>query len=133
MSLKWLACLACLAVAAAAFAQSADKWETRNTVHGRFPGIISTVETPIGDALETIDLGFLAALEARKGRLSLVGDFQSFDITADEDTSGPAGALIGGVEIESQILIFSGYATYAVVDTPTTRLDLAASPNRGTS
>lgn len=145
MSLKWFACLACLAAPGAALAQSSDtqssdaqsgdEWEITNTVYGWFPGITTTVETPIGevqaeqsfgDVLETLDLAFLGALEARKGRLSLVGDFQYFDITADEDTSAPAGAMIDGVEIESQILIFSGYATYAVVDSPTTRLDLGA-------
>ena len=140
MSIKWIACLACLAAPGAAFAQSSDaqqedEWEITSSVYGWFPGITTTVATPIGevqaeqsfgDLLETLDLAFLGALRARKGRLTLVGDFLYFDITADEDANGPAGAFIDGIEIESQVLVFSGNATYAVVVTPPTRLGLGA-------
>ncbi|MEO0872690.1 MAG: hypothetical protein AAFY19_12155 [Pseudomonadota bacterium] len=140
MSAKWIAFLSLLATPAAAFAQEAetppkDEWEITNTVYGWFPGITTTVETPIGevqaeqsfgDVLETLDLAFLGALEARIGRLTLIGDVQYFDISVEDEVTGSASPLIDGVEIGSQILIFSGYATYAVVDTPSTRLDLGA-------
>lgn len=146
MSPKWIACLPLLAAPQAVFAQTAepaadveaasgDAWEITNTVYGWFPGITTTVETPIGevqaeqsfsDILETLDLAFLAALEARKGRLALIADVQFFDISVEDEATGPAAPLVDGLEIESQLLFFSGYATYAVVDTPSTRLDLGA-------
>ncbi|MEO0698712.1 MAG: hypothetical protein AAFY81_03225 [Pseudomonadota bacterium] len=141
MSLKWIAFLSILATPIVAFAQASqtpaeeapaeDKWEITNTVYGWFPGITTTVETPIGevqagqsfgDVLETLDLAFLGALEARKGWLTLVGDVQYFDISAEDEVTGPTSPLVGVLEIGSRILIVSGYATYAVVDTLATRL-----------
>jgi len=129
MSLKRFILLAALAVPGTAAADS--DWEYTATLYGWCPGVTTTVETPQGEIeaevdfdeiLETLDIAFLGALEARNGRWSLIGDLQYFDIGADFGT--PTGALFSGGEVESKMALFSVYATYAVVDNSDTRVDV---------
>ena len=133
MSIKWLALLAAFALPGTAFAQSPEPentWQYTATAYGWYPSVSTTVETPIGEVeaevefdeiLETLDLAFLGAFEARKGRVSLIGDLQFFDVSAEAER---APAAFTGAEIDSQLLIFSAYATYALVDSDDLRFDL---------
>ncbi|GGD02443.1 outer membrane beta-barrel protein [Aquisalinus flavus] len=133
MSTKFLSLLAVLALPGTAVAQSSEpenKWEYIATAYGWFPGVSTTVETPIGDVeadvdfdeiLETLDIAVLGAFEARKGRVALIGDLQFFDVSAD--TERAPGAFTGA-EIDSQLMIFSAYATYALVDSDDLRFDV---------
>ena len=135
MPAKWIAILAAMA-APSAFAQTATPekdWEYIATAYGWFPGVSSTVETPIGEieaevdfdeVLDTLDIAFLGAFEARKGRLSLIGDLQFFDISTEAET--PTGMLFSDAEVDSQMVLFSAYATYAVVDSDDLRFDVGA-------
>lgn len=111
-------------------AMAEQDWRYTGTFYGWFPGINTTVETPLGDLeaevefsdiLDKLDYAFLAALEARQGRLALVGDLQYFDLGAD---ASPQIAAIDSVEIESQITILGGYALYDVSDNRATRTEL---------
>ena len=129
MSLKRIALLAAVAMPGTAAAET--DWEYTATLYGWFPGVTTTVETPQGEieaevdfdeVLETLDIAVLGALEARNGRWSLIGDLQYFDIGADFAT--PNGALFNGGEVDSQMALFSAYATYAVVDNTDTRIDV---------
>lgn len=133
MSVKWMALLAAIA-APCAVAQTAapeSDWEYIATAYGWFPGVSTTIDTPVGEieaevdfdeVLETLDIAFLGAFEARRGRLSLVGDLQFFDISAD--ASVPVGPLTAQGEVESQMTLFSAYATYAVAANEDLRVDL---------
>ncbi len=129
MALKPIFFLAAFALPAPAFAQ--EEWQYKATVYGWFPGVSAIVETPVGDAeaeadfdevLEDLDIAFLGALEAKKGRFSLVGDLQFFDIGVESAT--PSGAVFSEVEVDSQMALFSAYATYAVIDNDRTRFDI---------
>lgn len=128
MSLKRIILLAAVAMPGTAAAES--DWEYTAKLYGWFPGVTTTVETPIGEVeaevdfdeiLETLDLAFLGAIEARKGRLSLIGDLQFFDVSAE--TERAPGAFTGA-DIDSQLVIFSAYATYALVDSDDLRFDV---------
>jgi len=128
MSLKRIILLAAVAMPGTAAAES--EWEYTATLYGWFPGISTTVETPVGEIeaevdfdefLETLDIAFLGAFEARKGRLSLIGDLQFFDISAE---TGRAPGAFTGAEIDSQLAIFSAYAAYALVDSEDLRFDV---------
>jgi hypothetical protein len=133
MSAKWIAVLAALA-ASGAVAQTAaaeSDWEYITTAYGWFPGVSTTVETPVGEVeaevdfdevLETLDIAFLGAFEARKGRLSLIGDLQYFDISAESAT--PIGVVFSDAEVDSQMVLFSAYATYAITDSDDLRVDV---------
>ncbi len=118
-------------LASPAPALSQDGWEYTATAYGWFAGLSGTVETPIGDVetevdfgdiLESLDIAFLGAFEARKNRLSLIADVQYFDLSSDVDV--PTGALFSGGETDSQTVLLSAYATYALVDNDNMRFDV---------
>ncbi|MEL7447112.1 MAG: hypothetical protein AAGK02_15095, partial [Pseudomonadota bacterium] len=128
MSLERIILLAAAAMPGTAAADS--DWEYTAKLYGWFPGVTTTVETPIGEVeaevdfdevLETLDIAFLGAFEARKGRLALIGDLQFFDVSAE--TERAPGAFTRA-EIDSQLVIFSVYGTYALVDSDDFRFDV---------
>lgn len=128
MSLKPLVLIAAIAFPAPALAQD---WDYTATLYGWFPGVTTALETPQGELesevdfeeiLETLDIAALGAFEARNGRLSLIGDLQFFDISAEEEA--PFGTLFSRAEVDSRITLVSAYATYAVVDQPNMRVDI---------
>lgn len=111
-------------------AMAEQEWRYTGTFYGWLPGVGTTVDTPLGeveaevefsDILDKLDFAFLAALEARKGRLAIVGDLQYFDLGA-QTSSDLAG--IESVEIDSKMAILGGYALYDVSDNPGTRIEL---------
>lgn len=133
MSMRWSPLLAALAAAASAPASAESDWDYTATLYGWFPGVSTTVETPVGEVegevdfdeiLETLDIAFLGAIEARKGRLTLIADLQYFDFGVEAVT--PSAALFSDAEVDSQLLQFSVYASYALVDAADLRFDAGA-------
>jgi hypothetical protein len=111
---------------------AADDWQFRTTLYGWFPGVTTEVETPLGtvesevefdEILESLDMALFGAIEARKGRLSLVGDIQYLDVGAEAEV--PFGTL-NRAAVGSEMFIVSAYATYAIVDDPEVRFDVGA-------
>lgn len=107
-----------------------EDWQFTGTFYGWLPGITTTTETALGeveaevefsDILDNLDFAFLAAVEARKGRWALVGDFQYFDLGAE---ASPGTAAINSVDIDSQATILGGYALYNVSDSADTWIEL---------
>ena len=132
MATKWISLLGAVAlvgVPGSAAAQSG--WDHTATLYGWFPGVSTAVETPFGEVegkagfdeiLETLDVAFLGALEARKGRLSLVADLQFFDVGVE--AAPPGGILFSEAEVDSQLLMLGAYATYAVIDENDLRFEI---------
>ena len=132
MSKKWILLLAALAPSSA-MAQTQSQWDYSATMYGWFPGVTTSVATPLGtvesevgfdEIFDHLDLAFLGAVEARKGRLTLAGDLQYFDVGAE--AKPPVGAPTATAEVDSKMLVFGAYAAYAVVDQPDLRFDLGA-------
>ena len=107
-----------------------EDWQFTGTFYGWLPGINTAIETPLGeveaevefsDILDKLDFAFLAAIEARKGRLALVGDLQYFDLGAD---ASPQIAAFDTVDIDSKLTILGGYALYDVSNNSDTRIEL---------
>ncbi len=134
MSIRWIPFLAAVAALATPSTVSAQsEWDYTATLYGWFPGVSTTVETPVGEVesevefdqiFDTLDIAFLGALEARNGRFSLVGDLQYFDVGVEAEP--PAGVLFGDAEVDSQMVLASAYATYAVIDNADLRFDIGA-------
>ncbi|ESQ75147.1 hypothetical protein [Asticcacaulis sp. AC402] len=131
MSLNWVPTLAAIALIMPGAAAAQSQWDYTATLYGWFPGVSSEIVTPVGvvegeaefeEILETLDIAFLGAFEARKDRLSLIGDVQYFDIGVE--TEPPVGLPYSEAEIDSKLALASAYATYAVVDTEDLRLDV---------
>jgi hypothetical protein len=130
MSMKWVSLLAAMAAMTAPGAASAAQWDYTATLYGWFPGVSSTVETPAGtveaevsfdEILQDLDVAFFGALEARKGRLSLVGDLQYIDLGVEAEP--PPNPLFSAAEVDSKLVLFGASALYALVDEPNLRFD----------
>ena len=120
---------ALLLVAAPAAAQEA--WQFAITPYAYLPGVTAKLNTDFGDvksrtsgseAITNLDFAFMAAFEARRGKLSLIGDLLYADLSSEKDT--PFGRLFDSVETDTKVGAFSGYALYRAVDTPRIALDL---------
>jgi opacity protein-like surface antigen len=120
---------ALLLVAAPAAAQEA--WEFAITPYAYLPGVTAKLNTEFGtvesdtsesDALTNLDFAFMAAFEARRGRLSLIGDLLYANLSSEKDT--PLGRLFDSVETDTKVGAFSGYALYRAVETPQFAIDL---------
>ena len=128
MSVKHIVVAAVIALPLPAIAE--DQWAVTGTFYGWLPGLGTTVETPFGeveaeadfsDILDVLDFAFLSAVEARKGRWSLIGDLQYYDLGA---AASPSIPLVNSVEIDFDLTILGAYALYAVVDQPDLRFEL---------
>ncbi len=129
MTIKAFLVAGLFALPIAAAAQ--DDWNHRVTAYGWATGLSSTVETPVGELeaeidfdeiLDSLDLAFFGAFEARKGRWAVVIDGMYADL-ATEIESFPTANFNSG-EIGTQVGLIGGYVTYAVVDGPKTRIDV---------
>jgi len=112
-------------------AMAQENWDFTATAYGWFAGLSGTVETPVGDLeadvdfgdiLESLDIAFLGAFEARKERLTLIADLQYFDLSSDVDA--PTGAFFSGGETDTQTVLLSAYAAYALIDNSNVRFDV---------
>lgn len=132
MAMKWAPLLAAMAVMAAPGSAAAESdWDYTATVYGWFAGVTTTLDTPVGvvtseidfdEVWQDLDIGFLGALEARKGRVSLVGDLQYFDFTIESEP--PPRGPFRDAETDLKMSFVSAYATYALVDNANLRFDV---------
>ena len=115
----------------AAPAAAQDAWEFAITPYAYLPGVTAKLNTDFGtvesntsgsDAITNLDFAFMAAFEARRGRLGLIGDVLYADLSSEKDT--PLGRLFDSVETDTKVGAFSGYAMYRAVQTSRVALDL---------
>jgi opacity protein-like surface antigen len=86
-------------------------------------GSVST-ELKFSDAIESLDFAFMGALEANKGRWSLVTDFMYTKLTSG--VSFAPGGLFSGANVGSKITTLSAIALYQVSDTGHSSLEVGA-------
>ena len=105
-------------------------WTFRGSLYGWIPGLSATVATPFGDlesestgsdALSALDMAFMGTLEARHGKLGVIGDLLYADLSTDEDS--PFGLRFDDATIETQVTALSGYAVYRVYETDRMMVD----------
>jgi opacity protein-like surface antigen len=75
------------------------------------------------DALDNLDMAFMAAFEANNGRWGVIADYMLTDLSFGNPTPGPA---FSGVNASLKTQIFNGYATYRAYQNPKVTLDIAA-------
>ncbi|MBP7000520.1 hypothetical protein [Amaricoccus sp.] len=114
-----LAATALGAGSAATAQEAAGGWRLAATVYAWLPALSSSLDTEVGtldgdvssgDVISNLDFAFMGALEARTGRWGLIGDLIYSDISADGST--PRGLLFTKGVAQSEMTVFSGYATY---------------------
>lgn len=130
------AALACGLFAAPAMAQdaadaSSDGWKFALTPYAWFPGLKTSVDTKSGtvnvdssssDALADLDMAFMGAFEARKGRWGLLLDLIYSDLSASQST--PFGVLWDKANVDTRMTAFSVYAGYRVIENDKGWLDV---------
>lgn len=131
MSITFAPALVALAVLIPTLASAQSDWTYNATLYGWFPGISTKVKTPVAEVegevgfdevLDSLDFAFLGAIEARKGRVALIGDLQYYDFGIKAHP--PNGLLYREGKIDQKLVLFSGYATYAVADAADFRFEL---------
>ena len=128
------AAVACLTmvVAGSAAAQNAG-WTFSLSPYLWAPAIETSVETRWGsvgvdqnsrDVLSKLDLAFMGAFEARRGRWGLIADLFYADLSQRGDT--PLGLLFSQARVEVQARALSGYAAYRVHEDDRVAVDILA-------
>jgi hypothetical protein len=112
--------------AVAADSNSPDQWEFGLEVYlwavsvGGNTNADTGIDVSFGDLLDDLQMGFMGAAGARKGKWSLLADVLYGELEAKESTPD------GDFKIENPGWIVSLAGGYAVVDTERNRLDLLA-------
>jgi hypothetical protein len=123
--------LALIFVAQSATAQEAD-WRYKATFYGWFPGLSASVDTRFGtvdadvsaaDALENLDMAFMATFGAQNGRWGFAADLLYTDISATQPTPF---ALYGDATVKQTLTALSGYVLYRVTQDPAFVFDVGA-------
>ena len=97
------------------------------------PGIESSIETRFGtvgvdmstsDVLSDLDLAFMGAFEARKGKWGLIADLFYADLSQTRAT--PLGVLFSRARVETTAKALSGYVAYRVSESERLSIDALA-------
>lgn len=122
-----------LLTAAPMAASAADGWQFAITPYAWVPGMSNSLDTRFGtvsssssssNALSSLDIAFMGAIEARHDRWSIIGDLLYTDLSQDFGTK--FDRLFDGGSWNVKGTAFSGYALYRVVEDPKGSLDLGA-------
>ncbi|AFL73397.1 hypothetical protein [Thiocystis violascens] len=128
------AAVVCLAmVVAGPTAAQNSGWSFTLSPYAWVPGIASSVETAWGrldvdksggDVLSKLDLAFMGAFEARRGRWGLIADLFYADLSQRRDT--PLGVLFSQARIAAEAKALSVYAAYRMHEDNQLAVDLLA-------
>jgi hypothetical protein len=103
------------------------------SLYGWVPGLDVSIETGFGDfeaspsggdILSNLDMVFMGAFEAHKGRWGFVKDLLYVDLSESQST--PLGVLFANGEATVKVLAASGYVTYMFSESEAARYELAA-------
>ncbi|WP_148235268.1 hypothetical protein [Parvularcula bermudensis] len=131
MLIKRVLLLLAIAFPTPAFSQ--NDWDVMTTFYAWFPGASTTVEIPLGeieadadfgDIVDSLDMAFFGAIDARNGRWSLTADLLFADLETED--ASPLGGMFSLVKVESRVTMLSAYTSYAVIDGPNTRFELGS-------
>ncbi len=121
-----------MVVALPVSAQQSD-WSWRASVYGWVPSLDTTIETSFGtvdaglsqsDVLSSLDMAAMFALEARKGRWSLIADVFHSDLSGSQST--PFGALFSEAKVNTKLSFIGIGAAYRAYDTDAVAVDVGA-------
>ena len=111
---------------------SADKWQFQFVPYLWFASLkgrvgigdrIADVDADFGDIFDQLNFGFMAAFEARKGKLSLVTDLLYLKVSAENPTPG---ALFSSVKVTQKVFLLEQDAGYQLIGKNGSSLDAFA-------
>ena len=122
------------AIAADAGSGGANEWEFGAEAYLWLPWIdVETqtgtdIEISLDDILNNLDMLFMGAVSARKGKWSLVTDVIYFDIESNENEPLPLALTLDDVNLEAAIV--TSQVRYNISETDKYRIDLLAGDRR---
>lgn len=93
---------------------SSNLWLPETTTRFGTPNGVAETVLSVGDALDSLDLGVMFTLSARKNRWGMAADIVYLNLEADEAT--PFGLLYDRLESETTLFIPSIYGFYTAWD-----------------
>lgn len=94
-----------------------ESWDFRAFIYLWAPELSGTTVTgqsasvSFSDILDNLDFGLMGALEANKGPISILGDFQYLDLSADQDAAvGPGIPATADADVNG--FVFTGSVGY---------------------
>lgn len=109
--------MAVLAPTSAVLAEEPHPWNYRAFLYLWGPALGGTtstgqdVELSFSDVVENLEFGLMGALEANKGPISLLGDFQYLDLASDQNAAvGPGIPAVADADVSG--FVFTGSVGY---------------------
>ena len=111
---------------------STDKWEFQFVPYLWFAGLkgqvgigdrVADVDADFGDIFDKLNFGFMAAFEARKGKLGLFSDLLYLKVSAENATPG---ALFSSVKLTQKVFMFEEAVAYRLYEKNGTSVDAMA-------
>jgi hypothetical protein len=111
---------------------STDKWEFQFVPYLWFAGLkgqvgigdrVADVDADFGDIFDKLNFGFMAAFEARKGRLGLFSDLLYLKVSAENATPG---ALFSSVKLTQKVFMFEEAVAYRLYEKGGSSVDAMA-------
>jgi opacity protein-like surface antigen len=123
---KIISCASACFLAGSASVAQAENWEFEGNFYlfaAETTTGIGDQETTLsfGDALENLDVAFMAALSASKGRWSFIADYMLTDLSFESGTPGPD---YSGAQVSVKTQIFTGVGLYNVHDVGNMKFDV---------
>ena len=112
--------------------QGTNKWEFQFVPYLWFAGIkgqvgvgdrVADVDADFGDIFDQLNFGFMAAFEARKGRLGLFSDLLYLKVSAENATPG---ALFSSVKLTQKVFMFEEAVAYRLYEKGGSSVDAMA-------
>ncbi len=109
----------------------AQDWTYEATLYGWLPAMDVSVDTRFGevessgsssDALSALDMAFMGAFQARRGKWGLAADLLYADLSNSENTT--FGLVFKDTEVDLKMTALSAYALYRVYETPAVAIDV---------
>ena len=116
---------------AAAGPAAAQDWTYEATLYAWVPAMDVSVDTRFGelesqgsgsDALSALDMAFMGAFQARRGKWGLVADLLYTDLSNSQDTE--FGLAFKDVEVDMKLSALSAYAIYRVYENQGVAVDV---------
>ena len=110
---------------------AAQDWTYEATLYGWLPAMDVSVDTRFGevessgsssDALSALDMAFMGAFQARRGKWGLAADLLYTDLSNSQDTK--FGLAFKDTEVDLKMTALSAYALYRVHETEAVAIDV---------